>query len=126
MFLQIWSRFAVSLYLTKVQKGITQEECMPTQVMENNRFISDMQKLSGLPINIITEIVKRLTYRQGGKSNLLLQPFVVVKETILWSPVLVSKLRYKRNILKDIVEKLCKIDNNFPPVGHRQIVIKLL
>jgi len=100
MFLQIWSHFAVSLYLTKVKKGIPQEECMPTQVMENNRFIGDMQKLSGLPINIIAEIVKRLTYRQEKKSNLLLQPFIVVDETILWSPVLVSKLRYKRNILK--------------------------
>ncbi len=57
------------------------------------------------------------------KNGLLLALVLVIIRVIQDKPLSET---YKRNILKDIVEKLCKIDNNFPPVGHRQIVIKLL
>ena len=96
-----WGNSLLLLYLRSVAAGMEQRTCMPTQLICENDFISQVRELSDLSEDTIARILDRLTYDwENDKAEILLQPFIHLNNKILWSPLIIRKSRYQRNILK--------------------------
>ena len=116
-----WSNCLLLLFLFNIKRGIDQSKCMPTQLLEEKEFILNIKILSGLKEETITRIVNRLTYDfKNKKAEILLQPFIKLKNRILWSPLIIRKSRHERNILKLMSRnpRLKKISDNI--IGERE------
>ncbi len=96
-----WSHCILCVFMLKMRNGLDQLECVPTQLLTDTSFSSGMVILSGLPVEVVAKITERLTYTQGNKkAEILLQPLIRLNGKILWSPWVVRKSRYDRNMLK--------------------------
>lgn len=106
--LRAWSSVAVRLYLKLFQRRHPQNECMPTQVVPANEFISEMVRLTGLSNEVVVAISNFLTYDNRTKRpDVFLQPLLRLGGMIVWSPLLVTLSRQPRNALK----LLCRTKN---------------
>jgi hypothetical protein len=116
-----WSNCLLFLYLKTVSNGMAQEECMPTQLLNEKHFISNIKILSDISEEAIINITDRLSYDWGNnKADILLRPFIRVGEKMLWSPFLITKLKYEKNMLKLMsrTPKLKSISDNI--IGQRE------
>jgi len=96
-----WSNCLLLLYLRNATSGMRQEKCMPTQLLDEEDFILKIKDLSGLSKKTILIIINRLTYNwKNRKAEIFLQPFIRLNGKVLWSPLVIRKSRYERNILK--------------------------
>jgi hypothetical protein len=96
-----WSNCLLLLFVLSLRKGIDQLECVPTQLLTEAEFLSSMVILSGLPIETVGRITERLTYDHANrKAEIFLQPLIRLDGKVLWSPWIIRKSRYDRNMLK--------------------------
>lgn len=95
-----WSRAALMRYSRCVQKRIPQQECMPTQLVEEAVFVEQIARLSNLDVARVTAVLDRLTYQPGPKADILLTPFLRSENKVAWSPAVIIKMRYERNLMK--------------------------
>ena len=118
-----WSRCVVHLYLNKTFGGVNQRECMPTQCVPKDEFLSGISLLSGLKVGKTQIITDRLSW--GGslrRPDILLQPLIVGPRTVSWSPRVIDASRYPRNMLR-LMAKMGgptkKIADNL--IGQREV-----
>ena len=96
-----WSNCLLALYDLAIRRGIEELRCAPTQLLKENDFVSAMTVLSGLPEPIVSSITGRLTYDfASSKADIWLKPFLRSNGSILWSPRIIRRSRYQRNMLK--------------------------
>jgi len=96
-----WSGALLELYALAVRKGVEGLRCAPTQLLTQSEFVHDMAVLSDLAPSTIVRIVDRLTYDfANNRGDIWLQPFVRSNGSILWSPRIIRRSRYQRNMLK--------------------------
>ena len=120
-----WSMVASGLYLQATLSGKQQYDHLPTQVVNRQRFIDGIVKLSGLSGQSVITFLDRLSFGRAcaKKPDIFLQPLVCSRENVAWSPYLIQISKYKRNMLKLMarVPALKPVADNL--IGSRERVL---
>jgi hypothetical protein len=96
-----WALVALAAFVQGIRSGHRQEECLPTQVLEKERFAVDLANLAGIKKSSCDSIISVLTF--DGRTNrpdVFQQPFFVSDGTICWSPQIAISSRFQRNLIK--------------------------
>ena len=118
-----WSQSAVQIYFTRASSGTPQNQCMPTQCVPKDKFITAVSDLSGLDVPVVTAITERLRWGPSiTNPDIFLQPLVVGANTVLWSPRVIDISRYPRNLLRLITKLIGPVkDVADNLIGDREI-----
>ena len=103
-----WSVSLNELYLKLFARGVPQESCLPTQVVERASFLKAISELSGVSLATTDKITSMLTFNpDNSKSDAFLQPFICTEDKIAWSTYIVHGSRFQRNFLKLMARRPC-------------------
>jgi hypothetical protein len=92
---------ALLLYRDHVNKGVSQEACMPTQLYKRPFFTNSLAQVTKLDPIQIDQIIDRLSINPTARNtDVFLQPFLATTSTIAWSAHAAQSNRHRRNILK--------------------------
>lgn len=119
--LHSWSIAATELYLHLISEGVSQERCMPTQVVPRSEFAEWMTTLTGLDVDTIGRIITRLTYPVADKRrDMILQPLICGPASVSWCPLAIKQSKPERNTLK-LMSRLSPLrDQAATLIGERE------
>jgi hypothetical protein len=119
--LHTWSTIALQLYLRLWKEGVSQDECMSTQVVPKDHFYACIARLATLDIDKVRAIAEFLTYdRRTQRPDIFLQPLFDFDDAIVWPVLVVTQSRQPRNALKLICRTPSSADAGASINGSRE------
>jgi hypothetical protein len=96
-----WSAHCLGIFIHLAMSGKDQEICLPTQVIPRGQFLAALETLSAVPAAKVNLITERLTFDYRNKAPCIFQqPLLVAGGHIAWSPNLIIRSRFDRNMLR--------------------------
>lgn len=119
-----WSLCVQKIYVDLILQSVPQQECMPTQIINQNKFCNAIEELTKLTPQVINAIVQRLIYDQRNpKSDIFLQPLIMGEENISWCPFVIQNSQYGRNMLKLMARTKSLKSEADNLIGSREILL---
>jgi len=126
--LKTWSELALNIYKNLAYTGTPQEDCLPTQILPLNTFVTKMRNASHLPKSTISLIINRFNALEYKKKDPVMAPFIILNGLIAWSTLAVTQSSYERNMLKNMCRRsdLKKTADNIIGKSERFLITKTI